>query len=673
MKMSFKIQLLFVCCCCFSAGTFVSSGQQPDFTKTEVFTEGFPRAFFFRYSEGLTHVGYEDWNNTFDRLGGIMGKCLNEEIPGRASNIPYFSKFKQEHPEQLVMLHYNGNGRDPRDNADKFHASHWLYYEGTKLLENLTAQEGLITIKVQDPSIFKMNIGRYKSRNEDIGMCRLTKDGKPDWNYAEQLELLDVDLKAKTITVKRACFGTEALVFRAGETLLSPHVTEGPWGKNNNLLWLYNHSTKCPKDADGNTCNTILSEEFGQKFSGNGELKYFDGVEFDVLWNEISHPTFGRKVDSDCDGQGDSGVFNGVDEYSIGVFQFCGQLREAIGSDKLILADGMSSQFQRGTGYLNGIESEGWPIHRDPEVNDWSGGWNRHLFWNQNAFQPAFSYVNFKYLQNLEVLPPVSRQRLIWATTMLMDARITHSGYRIQKPVDGIYTEIIDELVAGKRDRKYWLGQPLEPATRIALTQPNILKAQGFDLIEMINGDDVKVEDDGSVIKVSKSSKGDLKFDMSGIECDGSDLVVSMKIKCDSRAGYPDKMPRLLNVNIKGSDLKLMSYVNDDWFLATFYFRDIEGKTVDLQFEMESNESLWIKDITAHAYPDVVYRRFENGIVISNPAHHEIEFDLKKIADGVQYYHLNGTQDKKVNNGKKAKDIIVLSEREGLFLETRGE
>lgn len=675
MNIIYKFLLILVWGCCFIVSTFVGDGQEPDFTKTALFSDGFPRAFFFRTSEGLTHVGYENWDKTFNRLGGIMGKCLNEEIPGRASNIPFFSRFKQDHPGQLVMLHYNGNGRDPRDDGKKFHASHWLYYEGTKLLENLTAQDGITTIRVEDPSIFKMNIGRYKNRNEDIGMCRLTKDGKPDWNYAEQLELVDVDLKAKTIKVKRACFGTKPLVFKAGETLLSPHVTEGPWGKNNNLLWLYNHSTKCPKDANGKTCNAILSEEFGQKFSETGELKYFDGVEFDVLWNEISHPSFGRKVDADCDGQGDNGIFNGVNEYSVGVFLFCEQLREEIGPDKLILADGMSSQFQRGIGYLNGIESEGWPLHRDPEVNDWSGGWNRHLFWNQNAFHPAFSYVNFKYLRNLEVLPPLRRQRLVWAATMLMDARITHSGYRIQKPADGVYTEIIDEFIAGTRNQKYWLGQPLEAPVRIALLQPDCLIKQGVrsgaGLIEIINGPQLELSADKRAVKISKTTKGNLRFNVSGINCSGPDLVVSMKIKCEPRAGYPDDMPRLLTANIMGQKQKLMSYVNGDWFHATFYFRDIESNSLDLQFEMESNEALWIKEMTVHAFPDVVYRRFENGIVIANPAHHEFELDLKRIANGVQYYHLQGTQDKKVNNGKKANDIIVLREREGLFLETR--
>ncbi len=48
-------------------------------------------------------------------LDGIMGKTLDEEVPGTQSpNIPFFTRFKQAHPKQAVLLHLNGNSRDPR-------------------------------------------------------------------------------------------------------------------------------------------------------------------------------------------------------------------------------------------------------------------------------------------------------------------------------------------------------------------------------------------------------------------------------------------------------------------------------------------------------------------------------------------------------------------------------
>ena len=48
-------------------------------------------------------------------------------------------------------------------------------------------------------------------------------------------------------------------------------------------------------------------------------------------------------------------------------------------------------------GVLNGIESEGFPNLSDWEMHDWSGGLNRHAFWDANARAPALNYINHKF------------------------------------------------------------------------------------------------------------------------------------------------------------------------------------------------------------------------------------------------------------------------------------
>ena len=74
----------------------------------EMFEKGYPRDFFFRASEGFSAnrgMQFEDWEKTFLPLGGIEGKALDEEVPGRslrnidspslttASTIPLTSEF----------------------------------------------------------------------------------------------------------------------------------------------------------------------------------------------------------------------------------------------------------------------------------------------------------------------------------------------------------------------------------------------------------------------------------------------------------------------------------------------------------------------------------------------------------------------------------------------------
>jgi hypothetical protein len=164
---------------------------------------------------------------------------------------------------------------------------------------------------------------------------------------------------------------------------------------------------------------------------------------------------------------------------------------------------------------------------------------------------------------------------------------------------------------------------------------------------------------------------GDMHFSLSGVPCRGPDLLVSLELRCDPRKDYPGDMPRLINVYSSENDYRLMSFVSGEWFHATFYFRDIAGESLDLFFEMESNEPVWIRDLTAHASPDAVYRIFENGLVLGNPAHHAYTFDLESIAPGRKYRRLTATpgQDTEVNNGQPAGPGVTLGIKEGLFLE----
>ena len=105
-----------------------------------VLRDEYPRAYFFRSCEMASNprISYEAWEACFERLMGIEGKALDEELPERR-NIEFFTRFKQRHPDQLVMLHYDGEARDPRDHTEQFFAGHWLY--ATALVQRNSAVE----------------------------------------------------------------------------------------------------------------------------------------------------------------------------------------------------------------------------------------------------------------------------------------------------------------------------------------------------------------------------------------------------------------------------------------------------------------------------------------------------------------------------------------------------
>ena len=167
-------------------------------SQVEILGNAWPRAYFFRISESLAAGGrytFAQWDAIFNRLMGIEGKVLDEEVPGRSVNVPYFTGFKNAHPNQLVLLHFNGKGRDPIYDTSQFFAGHWLYYQGSSVVADVPAQQADTDIQVAKGTYFRMGQGAYKDTGDDIALCVTKADGTPDWNQCEQVKLLSVDLQ----------------------------------------------------------------------------------------------------------------------------------------------------------------------------------------------------------------------------------------------------------------------------------------------------------------------------------------------------------------------------------------------------------------------------------------------------------------------------------------------
>ncbi|RYF11819.1 MAG: hypothetical protein EOO42_20850, partial [Flavobacteriales bacterium] len=529
-------------------------------------------------------LSFQKWDSLYSRFGGMMVKSLNEEI-ARSSNIPWIRKFKQNHPSQMALLHYNGNARDPLDAKGDYFAGHWLYYAGSKLLTDLKANEQESVVRVQDAKIYKTKMGRNKDANEDIGLCELNADGTLNWNKSEQVKLISVDLENNTITVKRAQYGTAARAFTATKSWAASHVTEGPWGKpgsTNGLLWLYNYASTCPKNGNGKTCSEVLIQDLVRHLKAGGDLDYNDGVTFDVLYHEINGLSFGRQADVNADGKGDNGSINGVNLYGIGVYNFCKEFRKVMGNEFIIIADGMITTNQRAVGILNGMENEGWPSLRDPEMDDWSGGLNRNLFWIANTTLPSYTYINHKYLENLKVKPADNIQRLILAVAQQLRIPISTGVQDMSSPAPepGELFGVWDELKMGTANKKYWLGKAIGAAKFLGRDQKDMLNGDGVKLspvfVSAFTGADLVIKKEIEGVKISASRNGDMMFGFPKIATRDMDLLITFKVKSMSRKNYPAAMPRLLTMNLNGGVKKTITWVNNDWFEASFYCRDLK-------------------------------------------------------------------------------------------------
>ena len=554
---------------CLAASSAQPAVQPRNLDALTVLGPDYPRAFFFRASEGgpnRPHASYEKWDAEFSRLMGIMGKCLGEELPGRDLHNPaFFSRFKADHPQQVVLLHFNGNSRDPRYYTEAYLAGHWIYRAATAIMADVPAEAGETVIHVKDAQDFKVNTGRYKTSNDDIGLFALTPDGKHDWARCEQVQLVAVDRQANTIRVKRGCYGTRPLAFAAGQSRAAAHMVEGPWGKTSNLLWFYNFSRTCPRDAQGRTCADLLVADLAAWFGPGGKLATLDGLEFDVFFHET-------RGDTDGDGVADDGVFAGVNQYGIGTVEFVRQLRARMGEAFIIQADGAlgpdGARSQRAFGLLNGIESEGWPNLNQWEMDDWSGGLNRHGFWQANARPPVFNYINHKWVEPVPGRPgeqknpdvPLARHRLVFAAAQFTDAAVCYS---FLPPAENGQVGIWDELRCGTANRLGWLGRPTGAALHLAASAPNLVSPAG--LAERIHGSVVARETaDGLVVTAKNAQAASLNFSIPGIATHGSDLVVLVTLKGAPLSGYPREVARLAHVEVSGGSVDLMGRAPDE-------------------------------------------------------------------------------------------------------------
>jgi len=506
-----------------------------------------------------------------------------------------------------------------------------------------------------------------------------------NWRISEQVELVSADTIDHFITVRRGCYGTSPLSFPAGKAWLAAHIHEGPWKEGDHLLWYYNHSTRCPKDANGQQCDEILSSEIASLFNKGGILSNFDGLELDVLMSSVTaaYPLGNRQADLDCDGLPDNGIFNGINSYSEGVVKFSKSLRQKLNPDKLYLADSFRPTHQRAFNTMNGIETEGWPALYDPEFKWWSEGINRLLFWRKNSLEPKFGYINHKWGGRFADKVTVSRNRLVMAVSVLTDYAICYCV--APECESGEEYGIWDELKMGAANRKGWLGKPVSATNRMALGANDILKGNGIQLSEHFlknvssrNGDIIK-DDMGLKITAKNNIKvkdHQLELIIPDIPVNGPDLFISFKIKGQKLAAYPENVGRLLyagleeNNSSKRTNPEFVSWFNKDWFKAGIYFRNVKAKTVNLVLEFEGGEPVWIDEISMHAHPDVMAREFENGIVLANPSLHDYTFNLAELFPREQFKRLTASskQDTIVNNGQAVGNSITVGERDAIFL-----
>ena len=642
----------------------------------DFFKDSYPRAFFFRRPEQVNaYSNYNSWNEEFLRLDGICSKAMNEEIVtlNHSKNQEYFNQFSLDHPEQVVILHYNGRSRDPNFRIDKFFAGHWIYHPGCLLTQDISPEDEYIN--VEDASLFKLDFGLSGiQKDDDIVIVPIDESGNKLWNLAEQATLISID--GNTLRIERGKYGTTASSFSSGSTYIAPHMVEGPWGTEvNNLMWYYNFSSTCPVDENGKNCGDVLSEEIAGWLSESGELHGFDGIQFDVSpWCLDSSP-WGRSADIDTDGEIDYGKVDNLNVYGVGVYDFYKKLRSLIGDQKIIAADGGMADSQRAVDILNAMEAEGLSAWNHV-YKEFSKPVSLFSYWKENSKYPDCSYITHK--DKLEGGYLANRERLVIGAAQCLGLGV--NTLRAISDPDGFKYGLPDELIKGNEREIHWLGKPVGNMVQMSDLAEDQLQAGGFSsfITNFEESGCMATFTDSSVRIVSTGESENMILRLKNVQLPSGDATVFFEsIAFDSLEGFNPIIPRQIFVSLPGSipnentAEKVLNYTGTNKFYpCSFYYRAAGEALCDIEIEIEGEGEVELKNLKLFNEPQALCREFENGVVLVNPSLNYYQFDLKTLFPGHKFKRLTTLEynNENVNDGSVVGDKVTLPPIDGLFL-----
>lgn len=632
----------------------------------------------------------DQWVREFSQLSGLILNVEGESTraPEERRLLNYIRKLKEEKPEQLLICHFDGYSS--LHLREHFPPSCWQTYQGSLLKEDLTANSSQIQLVSTENFRADFGISKVKA-NDDIVISKLNDSGEIDLSTYEYVKLLAIN--GRMIEVRRGCYGTTPLAFSRSRAYAAPIVVQGP-DERGNFNWVYNFSTKAPKDKHGKMLKDHLSEIVSKRFADEEMWQVFDGLVFDVLFQTIKstpsprisgegyQPRYGTLIDTDYDMKGDQGIVGGIDCFRTGVELFLGDLRKKL-PDKIILADGQTFLNHRATKYLNGIESEGWPTHRYFAFRRWTPGVNLISYWSKHARRPAFNLINYRFDF------PANGQRLLFAVSCFFESPL---AFCFTYPINDDFDKRIgvwDEFNGGIENRLGWLGMPKGELVRVARRKEDLLGGSGVALersfLKRIKDADLE-ELPGGVLRITPTDVREkfntekitrhirypnAHFKIEKIPTGRGDMLIHFQIRALSDGGFNNTDPRAIHFrespDIERSELGFC-IVGNEWFDCGLYVRGSEVDHIDLHFNVEGDLPIEIGNFKVHAYPDVMYREFDNGVVIGNPSDAPVEFSLDEAFPGQKLEKLKGQYHPIFNDGSPVSGVIQLGALDAIFL-----
>jgi len=632
--------------------------QNNSLSTKEVFTEQFPKTLSFRNDKYGIRNDFSFWEKAHLTFNSITKKYLKEEVDMPPLIAERANKYVEKHPEKLMLIHLNGEGRsvnDP-DMHKLYFPGHWIYEEGTVPTLDIDKRQNTILLDNAKPFSNKAYVvhgQKNKGKDNlphDIILIELDEKGNRLWDKHEYARITDVDYKNNSITIKRGMYHTKQRTFKKGRTYIAP-IAGDFWGGN--LMWYYNLSATCPLDENGNSAANVFVNEMKNWFGNKGILENIDGIGFDVNYFEVDHKTW----DCNNDGKADQGFIDGKNIWRKGDIEFLKNIRATFGNEFIITADGWRDDMQRAVGILNGMETEG--------LCRWNDGYrqisrtiNQHVYWNMyNDTKYQFSYITSKLRNPNDAKISTQLHRMGMGLTACLGITYAYST-----PL------FIPEAVGGELNQINWLGKSLGNMKYTFSDTPDLLKDSGLsfnkELVAKFNFEkaDYQVIDNALHI-TGQSEDVHKKMVIPGpeIEIAEGDLVIYFEakaIKGFNELGEDNLIPRKINVKMNGLKELPVEPMNShklynelagfmgtkDFTPQMFYFRNAGGSKEKLKIVLEAEEQgeFAIRNLRVYNAPCGIYREFENGAVLVNPSLSSINFDLEKLSGNeIHYKRLN--------------------------------
>lgn len=644
-------------------------------TRTAALTGGYPRVLGFRQSEWQVPLrSYEEWERIFAPFSGIVGKALQEERTDTTGpqTVEYFTRFKQQYPDKLVLLHLNGRARRPGFRTAGWSAGWWLHRVGSVL--TAAADPADTVLQVASTTEFSLRADFAGGVGDDIVIAPSDSAGRPDFALAEQVRLSAMDRAANTLTVIRGRHGTTPGSFAAG-AYVAPHVYAGPWSEIDDRVWLYNLSTMCPVDPSGRRLVEVLSEQIGSWFGPDGELAAFDGLQLDVFQLDERD-----RIDADCDGVADLGRRDGVDTYLQGQVQLTTGLRQRLGPGRYLLTDGGAGQ-QPDAATVNGVELECFPTRLDYDMTLWSQGLMTLQRWRSHGARPRLSYPLYKYPPPRDYPVSFNRFRLALAAALATNSVISwHDDIGgATRAVNDVV--VWDELRAGTANVTGWLGAPRGDPVHLAEREPDRLGGAGTQwpasFVDTFVGPGVTFRVDATaspptLVVSRRQATSSLAFTVPDLPLDGPDLVVALDLRAVRRPPHPATVGRQCTVAVTaaGGELAQTLTVPTTFFHAVLAFHGIGPGPVQLSVTIDGDGPLGLRGLRLFAAPDAVVRGFAGGAVFANPSGSAVTFDVAALFPGRQFTRLPGSagQDPITNDGSLVGPTLTLPPLDALVV-----